>query len=193
MGAKLTPSQTVGPFFAYGLAAKQYGYPDNQIAGGVLVGEGTPGERIRIAGHVFDGEGAPIPDALVEIWQADAAGRYPGVGGSNAEFAGFGRQGTGADSACRFDFQTVKPGKVDGRQAPHITVIVFMRGLLTHVYTRLYFSDEAPANAVDPVLAAVPASRRHTLIASRDPLAVDALYLFDIRMQGKDETVYFDM
>src|SRR5579863_9138961 len=193
MGAKPTPSQTVGPFFAYGLTAKQYGYPDNQIAGRVLAGEETPGERIRITGHVFDGGGAPIPDALVEIWQADAVGRYPGAGGSNAEFTGFGRQGTGADPACRFTFLTIKPGKVDDRQAPHVTVIVFMRGLLTHVHTRLYFSDEGAANAVDPVLAAVPASRRHTLIAIRDPLAAEALYRFDIRMQGKDETVFFDI
>ncbi len=193
MRSRLTPSQTVGPFFAYGLAAKQYGYPDNQIADGVLLGEATPGDRIRITGRVFDGGGAPIPDALVEIWQADAAGRYPGTGGSNAEFTGFGRQGTGADPASRFTFLTVKPGKVDARQAPHITVIVFMRGLLTHVYTRLYFSDEASANALDPVLAAVPALRRHTLIAIRAPLAAEALYRFDIRMQGKDETVFFDI
>ena len=196
MMSKQTPSQTVGPFFAYGLTARQYAYPDHQIADGVLVGDETPGSRIRILGHVFDGAGAPIHDALVEIWQADAAGRYPGVSGpgrGNVDFSGFGRQGTGADPECRFTFLTVKPGKVDERQAPHITFIVFMRGLLTHVYTRLYFDDEAAANAVDPVLAAVPAARRHTLIALRDSLAADALYRFDIRMQGKDETVFFDV
>jgi protocatechuate 3,4-dioxygenase alpha subunit len=193
MGSKPTPSQTVGPFFAYGLTARQYGYSDNQIADGVLVGEATPGERITITGHVYDGAGAPIPDALVEIWQADASGRYPGRGTTNVDFSGFGRQGTGADAQSRFTFLTVKPGKVDGRQAPHVTFVVFMRGLLTQVYTRLYFDDEAAANAADPVLAVVPAARRHTLIAIRDPLAPEALYRFDIRMQGKDETVFFDI
>ena len=188
-----TPSQTVGPFFAYGLVARQYGYPDSQVADGELVRENTPGPRIRLSGRVLDGEGAPIPDALVEIWQADAAGRYPGHDSrDNSGFTGFGRQGTGSGPDCRFNFLTVKPGRLDGRQAPHINIILFMRGLLTQVHTRAYFSDEAAANAQDPVLASVPAARRHTLVAERDPRAQEALYRLDIRMQGRDETVFFD-
>jgi protocatechuate 3,4-dioxygenase, alpha subunit len=186
-----TPSQTVGPFFAYGLLARQYGYPDRQVADGDLVQENTPGPRIRLSGRVLDGDGAPISDALVEIWQADTDGRYPGASG-NSGFSGFGRQGTGSGPDCRFHFLTLKPGRLDARQAPHINIILFMRGLLTQVHTRAYFSDEALANAQDPVLAAVPAARRHTLIAERDPQAVGALYRLDIRMQGKDETVFFD-
>lgn len=183
--SKQTPSQTVGPYFAYGLAAQQYHYPNGQIADGTLAPEGA--QRIRIVGRVFDGQGALIPDALIEIWQADSAGRYGAEG-----FSGFGRQGTGTDPQGRFRFDTIKPGATSG-QAPFLTVVVFMRGLLTHVYTRLYFSDEAAANAADPTLATVPAERRRTLIAERDETAQGAIYRFDIHMQGEDETVFFDL
>lgn len=191
-----TPSQTVGPFFAYGLTAPQYGYPFSGIASDLLAGEDVPGERIRIVGNVFDGAGEAIPDAMIEIWQADAEGRYahPADGrGSNQAFRGFGRFGTGTDPERRFQFRTIKPGSVDGIQAPHINVIVFMRGMLTHAYTRLYFSDEGDSNAKDPALLTVPAARRETLIARREDSPTGVSYRFDIRMQGDRETVFFDL
>ena len=181
-----TPSQTVGPYFAYGLAAQQYHYPNGQVADGAIAAEGDS-RRIRILGRVIDGAGAPIPDALIEFWQADGEGRYGG-----REFRGFGRQGTGTDNEGRFIFDTIKPGSVSGA-APFITIVVFMRGLLTHVYTRLYFSDEEAANATDPVLASIPAERRRTLIAAREASANESRYRFDIHMQGADETVFFDL
>lgn len=191
-----TPSQTVGPYFAYGLAAKQYAYPFTSIATGDMADETVEGERIRLVGQVIDGEGKPISDAMVEIWQADAQGRYAHPAdrrGSNTGFVGFGRQGTGADPHNRFVFATIKPGSVDGRQAPHLNVILFMRGLLSHAYTRIYFSDEAEANARDPVLQSVPRERRATLIAERRDASPVALYRFDIHMQGESETVFFDV
>jgi protocatechuate 3,4-dioxygenase, alpha subunit len=191
-----TPSQTVGPFFAYALTPEQYGYDFKSIAGGSLIEGDVPGQRIRIKGRVLDGKGEAIPDAMIEIWQADEQGRYAHPAdprGSNVGFKGFGRLGTGTDPEARFIFDTIKPGSVDGEQAPHINVVVFMRGLLVHAFTRLYFSDEAAANARDPVLTSVPAERRHTLIAVRDDKAASATYRFDIRMQGPDETVFFDV
>jgi protocatechuate 3,4-dioxygenase alpha subunit len=191
---KQTPSQTVGPFFAYSLSAPQYGYEHTAIASGMVADDAVPGERIRIVGRILDGGGEPINDAMVEIWQADSEGRYSHPAdsrGSNQRFRGFGRFGTGTDPESRFIFDTVKPGSVDGVQAPHVNVILFMRGMLSHVYTRIYFSDEAEANARDPVLQSVLADRRHTLIAQRKEAA--ALYRFDIRMQGEEETVFFDV
>jgi protocatechuate 3,4-dioxygenase alpha subunit len=191
-----TPSQTVGPFFAYGLTPEQYGYPLASIAGADLAGSEADGERIRIEGRVLDGEGNPIPDAMIEIWQADGQGRYAhplDERGSNTGFKGFGRVGTGTDPECRFIFNTVKPGSVDGRQAPHVNVIVLARGLLLHAFTRIYFSDEVEANARDPVLALVPAERRSTLIAARETSPTGAVYRFDIHMQGEAETVFFDV
>ena len=191
-----TPSQTVGPFFAYALAPEQYGYDFASIAGGSLIEGDVPGQRIRIEGRVLDGEGEVVPDAMIEIWQADGEGRYAHPAdprGSNIAFKGFGRIGTGTDPESRFIFDTIKPGSVDGKQAPHINVIVFMRGLLLHAYTRIYFSDEAAANARDPVLASVPAERRKTLIAIKDETSTDVVYRLDIHMQGPDETVFFDV
>jgi protocatechuate 3,4-dioxygenase alpha subunit len=132
---------------------------------------------------------------MIEIWQADGHGRYAHPAdprGSNLGFNGFGRVGTGTDAESRFIFDTIKPGPVDGQQAPHINVIIFMRGLPAHAFTRLYFSDEAAANARDPVLATVPADRRQTLIATRDDSATPAVYHIDIHMQGPNETVFFD-
>jgi len=195
MNLRQTPSQTVGPYFAYALTAEQYGYPLTSIAGGTLVTGDVEGERIRIEGRVFDGEGKPVDDAMIEIWQADAKGRYAHPAdprGSNTAFKGFGRMGTGTDRENRFIFDTVKPGSVDGRQAPHINVIVTMRGLLVHAFTRIYFSDEATANARDPVLSSVPAERRATLIAERKETPTGIVYRFDIHMQGPNETVFFD-
>lgn len=195
MTLKQTPSQTVGPFFAYGLTGDQYGYDLKAIANGTMAGADIQGEHVRIEGIVYDGEGKPIPDAMIEIWQADAEGRYAHPGdprSSNASFKGFGRFGTGTDPDCRFIFDTIKPGSVDGRQAPHVNVIVMMRGLLSHAFTRIYFSDEAEANASDPLLASVPADRRQTLIAMRTGTPSGAVYRFDIHMQGVRETVFFD-
>jgi len=193
MSSGQTPSQTIGPFFAYGLTAREYGYPGAQIADGAVVDGQTPGTHIRIIGRVYDGTGALVPDALVELWQADAEGHHAGETRSNTGFQGFGRQGTGRDPENRFIFSTVKPGSVDGKQAPHINLVVFMRGLLSHVYTRLYFPDEQSANDRDPILAKVPAARRHTLIARAADLHGARTYTFDIRMQGPDETVFFDV
>jgi len=193
---KQTASQTVGPFFAYGLTPAQYGNPFRALAGSVLVDDETPGERIRIVGRVLDGAGDPVPDAMIEIWQADAVGRYAHPAdrrGSNLPFAGFGRCGTGADPEHRFAFKTIKPGAIGDGQAPHVNVILFMRGMLCHVYTRIYFDDEAEANARDPVLSSVDEARRHTLIAARQATPAGAVYRFDVRMQGPDETVFFDV
>jgi protocatechuate 3,4-dioxygenase alpha subunit len=192
MALRQTPSQTVGPFFSFGLAPEQYGYNFRSIAGSAVADDGTPGTRIRIVGRVFDGEGQPLNDALIEIWQADAEGRYAHPAdprSSNAAFKGFGRTGTGTDPESRFVFDTVMPGSVAG-QAPHINVIVLARGMLNHLYTRLYFEDQAEANARDPILQSVPAERRTTLLARRDGATT---YRFDIRLQGDAETVFFDV
>jgi protocatechuate 3,4-dioxygenase, alpha subunit len=193
---KQTPSQTVGPFFAFGLTAPQYDYAFDGIASSDLADPQTPGERIRIEGRVMDGGGELIRDAMIEIWQADSQGRYahPADGRpSNQSFRGFGRFGTGTDPVGGFAFNTIKPGSVDGIQAPHINVIVFMRGMLTHAYTRLYFSDDVAANARDPVLQGVPADRRSTLIAHRIDNRGAVVYRLDIHMQGDNETVFFDV
>ncbi len=189
-----TPSQTVGPYFAYGLSPEQYGYGQNltSLAGpDMRMGE-VEGQRIRVEGRVFDGLGHPIADALIELWQADASGRYAHPAdprGGNSTFKGFGRCGTGTDPRNRFWFDTIRPGAVDAVQAPHLNVIVTMRGMLLHAYTRVYFPGEA-ANATDPVLSVVPVERRHTLIAVARG---DGVYCFDIHMQGERETVFFDV
>ncbi|HZA67295.1 MAG TPA: protocatechuate 3,4-dioxygenase subunit alpha [Geminicoccaceae bacterium] len=196
MRLKQTPSQTVGPFFAYGLTPEQYGYPFRSLAGPILVDSDTPGERIRITGRVLDGEGNPVPDAMIEIWQANAEGRYAHPAdqrGSNVRFKGFGRCGTGTDPENRFAFETIKPGPIGDGQAPHVNVIVFMRGMLSHVYTRIYFADEGEANAHDRVLASIDEARRDTLIAAREMTPGGAVYRFDLHMQGPDETVFFDV
>ena len=189
-----TPSQTVGPFFAYGLTPELYGR--SRIADGRIAGPEVPGEHILVTGRVLDGEGQPVPDAMLELWQADSRGRFahPAAGGE-ADFYGFGRVGT--DDEGRYRFETVKPGPVpapDGRrQAPHLALIVTARGLLGHLFTRIYFADEEEANAADPVLARVPEARRRTLLAAREPLPGGALYRFDIHLQGENETVFFDL
>jgi protocatechuate 3,4-dioxygenase alpha subunit len=194
-----TPSQTVGPYFAYGLTPQQYGYAFRSIAGPSLAGPATEGERIRIEGRVIDGAGDAVNDAMIEIWQANAHGRYNHPDDARSdnlvdpEFSGFGRVGTGTDADNRFVFDTVKPGAVADGEAPYVNVVVFMRGLLSHAYTRLYFSDEASANATDPVLSSVPAERRGTLIATRQAGLGDVVYHFDIHMQGDAETVFFDI
>jgi len=178
-----TPSQTVGPFFGLGLP-----WPDGPYA----VAEDLPG-AFWLRGLVLDGAGEPVPDALIEIWQADPAGRFdhpddPRGPVATAGFRGFARCPTGTDG--RYAIRTVRPGPVPGPdgtlQAPHIDVSVLARGLLDRLVTRVYFPDEA-ANADDPVLATVDAVRRSTLIAKE----TDDGYAFDITMQGDHETVFF--
>lgn len=177
----ITPSQTIGPFFKHGL---------DWPGGENLFPASAPGRRIRITGIVTDAKGGPMPDALIEFWQADAGGRFgaqrPGASG------GFGRVAT--DGAGRYAVNTIFPGQVagaDGRgQAPHVLVVLFARGLLMQVVTRIYFEGEA-SNRDDPVLAACGA-RGATLIAMRDSADVDS-YRWDIAMQGPHETVFFEV
>jgi protocatechuate 3,4-dioxygenase alpha subunit len=190
-----TPSQTVGPYFAYGLTATQYGYDFDQPFDAVVALEGARGERIRLEGQVIDGDGNPVNDALVEISQPDGNGEYPQSVDDAREigFRAFGRAGTGTDAQNRFVFHTVKPGAEAPGEAPHINVIVMMRGMLLHAFTRVYFSDEAEANAKDAVLNSAPAERRNTLVAKRSESGGAVTYRFDIHMQGPSETVFFDV
>jgi len=189
---KQTPSQTVGPFFHLGLTRED---------AGDLTHAETEGARIRIEGRVLDGNGDPVPDAMLEIWQANTHGRYRHPDDDrddiplDAAFVGYGRIGTNAEGHYAFD--TIKPGRVPapdgGWQAPHINLVVFARGMLIHSNTRIYFSDE-PTNDDDPVLSHLVAEeRRPTLIAQRDDASVDpALYQFDVALQGERETVFFE-
>jgi protocatechuate 3,4-dioxygenase alpha subunit len=180
-----TPSQTVGPYFAIGLPF---------ATGPQAVVPGTPG-AIPIGGVVYDGAGEPVPDNLVETWQADPDGRFAdlhGHGGPSrlAGFRGFARSGY-EDGDGHWEILTVKPGVVPDptgvMQAPHIAVSVFARGMLHRCVTRIYFADEPEANASDPVLRSVPEQRRETLLAQ----PAEAGYRFDIRLQGPAETVFF--
>ncbi len=189
--SKQTPSQTVGPFYAIGLTRQ----PMN-----VMATESTQGERIRIEGQVFDGDGVAIPDVMVEIWQANAYGRYNHPDDKQEKpldqtFTGWGRSGT--DEKCFYSFETIKPGPVPGHgdsvQAPHINVVIFARGMLVHAYTRMYFADE-PANGSDAGLNSIKnRQRRQTLIAWPAMETGKTVYGFDIRLQGENETVFFDM
>jgi len=173
-----TPSQTVGPFFAYGLTGARYGL--SQIISNALFPRAAPGEHIRIFGRVTDGAGEGIPDAMLEAWQADAEGHY------SQGTTGFGRVET--DPEGRFALTTIRPGSIGAPNAPHIGLIVFMRGLLTHTYTRIYFPEDAAQHATDPLLSVVAKERVATLIAVRE---ADG-YRFDIRMQGEGETVFLE-
>jgi protocatechuate 3,4-dioxygenase, alpha subunit len=193
----ITPSQTVGPYFKYGLTPNG-AYAWNDAFTNNLVTADVSGERIRVEGKVYDGDGALVPDCMLEIWQADAQGRFSDPQDAralpNTTFKGFGRCGTDASGGYFFD--TIKPGAVpdpDGKpQAPHLVLAVFARGMLLHLYTRIYFDGEA-VNANDPVLALVPADRRATLIATRKAGAGNAVYTLDIHLQGDNETVFFDV
>ncbi len=186
-----TPSQTIGPFFAYALTPEPYGYPG--IAGSRILPPDAAEAPIVVEGRVLDGAGEPVADALVEIWQADPAGRYGRVRGEG--FFGFGRCGT--DLEGRFRFETVKPGRVAGPggrlMAPHLLVCLTARGLLNHLFTRIYFGDEEEANREDPILQLVPEERRDTLIAVREREQPVPVYRFDVRLQGERETVFFDL
>jgi protocatechuate 3,4-dioxygenase alpha subunit len=188
----ITPSQTVGPYFAYVLTPKAYGYPE--LVTNEMATTATAGERIRIEGYVMDGDGEPIIDALIELWQADGEGRFASEAGrgSNAAFTGFGR--SDVDSNGFFFFETVKPGPVPapggGVQAPHIDVGIFARGLLRRLLTRIYFADTQIEG--DPILALVPPDRRGTLVAEAKERGGKKVYRFDIRLQGEGETVFFE-
>jgi protocatechuate 3,4-dioxygenase alpha subunit len=183
-----TPSQTVGPYFAIGLP-----WPEGPHA----VTPDTPG-TITIAGRVYDGAGVPVPDFLLETWQADPEGRFNdlhGHGGPSQTpgFRGFARYGVETGDGS-FEILTVKPGRVTGPHeslmAPHLAVTLMARGMLNRVVTRIYFGDEPEANASDPILAFVPARRRDTLIAEADG---NGGYHLDIRLQGPGETVFFSV
>lgn len=207
-----TPSQTVGPFFHYGLpwkgGADLFGQSDMGARPDLFAEEhwvlnlssptGTPvGTEIAIAGRVLDAEGAPVVDAMVEIWQANAAGRYHAPDDRRAEvpidphFIGFGRASTDAEGVYRF--RTILPGRVPGpgstQQAPHIAISLLGRGIIKRLATRLYFAG-APGNDDDPVLACVPPERRATLIAQQRD---DNLWWLDLRLAGAGETVFFDL
>jgi protocatechuate 3,4-dioxygenase alpha subunit len=182
MALQLTPSQTVGPYYSIGMTWED---------GPFVVPEGEPG-AFWLRGRVFDGEGEPVPDALVETWQADPEGRYnhpDDPRGAADGFRGFARAPTAKDGS--FAIHTVKPGPVPGPggtlQAPHLAMSVFARGLLNRVVTRVYFADEAQANAADPVLKDLPEERRATLLAA----AAGDGYRFDVHLQGARETVFF--
>lgn len=184
---KQTPSQTVGPFFHYDLPFK---------GGEELVSGKTKGERIRVEGRVFDGDGKPLNDALIEIWQANSEGRYDHPEDNqekslDPEFHGWGRCPTDKDG--KYFFNTVLPGPVPGPgntlQAPHINVVVLARGMLRHLTTRIYFEGDK-LNTDDPILSRVPDARRATLIAKKQN-GKSTVYNFDIVLQGDNETVFF--
>lgn len=188
MSLHTTSSQTVGPFFSIGLTP---------LVTSIVAGPDVPGEHVIIRGCVLDGDGTPVPDVMLETWQADAAGHYSQ--GDNTQqassasgFSGFGRVPT--DEQGQFTLSTIKPGRVpgpgDSLQAPHLVVLVFMRGLLKHLVTRMYFPGE-PGNDEDPILHLVPPERRVTLMARRSEEDASVL-LWDVIVQGADETVFFD-
>jgi len=186
-----SPSQTVGPFFHFCLTTDK-----NCV--GRIAGPEVKGERVRLTVRVLDGDGVGPNDAMIEIWQADADGKYnhPDDTQSKAvdpSFLGFGRLNTAEDGSC--EFETIKPGRVPGPgnvlQAPHLNLAVFARGMIKQLYTRVYFAGD-PMNPEDPVLALVPAVRRETLMAHPDTTRPGG-WRFDLRLQGDDETVFFDV
>ena len=198
-----TASQTAGPYVHIGLAPKAAGFDIFQSNfSNVLAGPRTKGERIRIEGHVIDGSGTPLRDVLLEIWQANAAGKYnhPADRQNKAidnTFRGWGRACSDFESGI-YTFETVKPGPVAGRNkrpmAPHVNFWIVARGINIGLSTRMYFSDETVANAKDPVLNLIEwAHRRDTLIARRERKKSQVIYRFDINLQGPQETVFFDI
>ncbi len=200
---KETGSQTAGPYVHIGLIPHQAGFDIFQNNfGNVVAGASTRGEHIVVEGRVFDGTGTPVRDALIEIWQANADGRYNHPADRqnkplDRDFRGWGR--TGADFKTGiYTFETIKPGAVAGRHtrmmAPHINVWIVSRGINIGLHTRMYFSDEAEANAADPVLNLIEQEeRRETLIAKRTTRDGKIVYVFDIVLQGDNETVFLDV
>lgn len=198
---KETPSQTAGPYVHIGLAPGAAGFDIyDQELGWDIAGPNAAGERIRIEGTVFDGTNSPVKDVMIEAWQANAAGHYahPEDPGTVEDgFRGWGRVITDFDTGV-WSFETIKPGPVPGRNgtlmAPHINLWIVARGINTGLNTRLYFDDEATANARDPVITLIEwENRRQTLIATRTMQGTTPLYRFDIRLQGDGETVFFDI
>ncbi len=202
---KETPSQTAGPYVHIGLIPHQAGFDIfERPFGNVLAGPDTPGERIRIEGRVLDGLGAPCRDILLEAWQANAAGRYNHPADQQADkpldvgFRGWGRAGTDFTTGL-YGFETIKPGAVVGRSghrpmAPHVNLWLVSRGINIGLSTRMYFADEAELNEHDPVLRMIdPPVRVETLLARREERDGGAVYVFDIRLQGDRETVFFDI
>jgi protocatechuate 3,4-dioxygenase, alpha subunit len=202
---KETASQTSGPYVHIGLISNQAGFDIfEKNFSNVLVHPGTAGERICVEGRVFDGAEDPLRDVLIEIWQANAAGRYNHPADRqegkpiDPNFRGWGRAGSDFETGL-YAFETIKPGSVMGRKghrmmAPHINLWIVARGINIGLQTRLYFSDEARANAADPVLNLIEQrSRRETLIASRKKRGKAIIYVFDIHLQGDRETVFFDV
>jgi protocatechuate 3,4-dioxygenase, alpha subunit len=189
MGVALTPSQTVGPFFQIELTTDEH-------CVSCISGPQATGERVWITFRVLDGAGAPVDDAMLEIWQADSRGKYnhpddPQSGSPDPGWIGFGRLASAKDGRC--ELETIKPGTVRHNitQAPHLTIAVFARGMLKQLYTRVYFAGEV-GNDADPVLSLVPADRRDTLVAKPDP-GRPRHWHFDVRLQGEQETVFFDV
>jgi len=182
-----TASETVGPFFHFGLST------DDAL--GSVADRTVEGEFITLTVRIVDGDAQPVPDALVEIWQVDARGNAAAASSSapTPAFRGFGRLATREDGTC--EFETIRPGRVSdgegGLQASHINVCLFARGLLRQLHTRIYFNGDS-AIEHDAVLARVPAARRHTLLATPDPQQ-PGRWVFDMRLQGGDETVFFDV
>jgi protocatechuate 3,4-dioxygenase, alpha subunit len=184
-----TASQTVGPFFGIELTTDEHCVK-------CVAGPQAQGKRIWIRFRVLDGDGVPVNDAMLEIWQADANGKYNHPDDVQPKkldpgWMGFGRIATGEDGSCMLE--TIRPGRVaqGSPQAPHLTIAVFARGMLKPLYTRVYFAEDA-ANDEDPILLLVPAERRETLLARPDP-ARPGYWSFDIRLQGDQETVFFDV
>jgi protocatechuate 3,4-dioxygenase alpha subunit len=200
---KESPSQTAGPYVHIGIAPKQAGFDifENDFTN-VLAGTGTKGQRIRIEGIVYDGSDTPVRDVMLEIWQANGAGKYNHPSDLQKKaidptFRGWGRACSDFDTGL-WSFETVKPGAVEGRKrrmmAPHVNLWVVARGINIGLNTRMYFDDEAAANEADPVLNLIEQeSRRRTLIAMRSEVEGGVVYRFDIHLQGPDETVFFDV
>ncbi|MDH3218930.1 MAG: protocatechuate 3,4-dioxygenase subunit alpha [Gammaproteobacteria bacterium] len=195
-----SPSQTAGPYVHIGCTPNFAGIEGvyAEDPGSRMVNEHTLGERITLRGTVYDGEGSPLKDAVLEIWQADAAGLYPSPqdtrGAADPNFGGWGRCAADLESG-EFAFATIRPGRVpypDGRlQAPHVTVWIVARGINVGLHTRLYFADLPEANSEDPILMRVePRDRVDTLLAKRER---DGVFRFDIHLQGERETVFLDM
>ncbi|WP_163649254.1 protocatechuate 3,4-dioxygenase subunit alpha [Modicisalibacter sp. 'Wilcox'] len=194
-----TPSQTAGPYVHIGLALDVAGLPlrDEEIWNRLAAPE-AEGEVIELVGTVIDGNGDPVRDAFIEAWQADANGNFQPDFDLRKPFNSFGRSATTADGDSEWSFTTVKPGRVPAANgkpmAPHVCLAVFARGINIHLNTRLYFDDEAEANAACPVLNAVESpARRETLIARREEADGKVRYRLDIRLQGEGETVFFDI
>lgn len=191
---KETASQTAGPYVHIGLAPGDAGFDIyREELGRDIAGPNAQGRKITVTGSVYDGSGAPVKDVLIEVWQANSAGIYPGTGAVEEGFRGWGRVIPDFDTGA-FSFQTVKPGAVAGREgapmAPHLNLWLVSRGINIGLNTRMYFGDEDSANAADPVLAMIEQPHRRATLIAR---AEGATYHFDIRLQGEGETVFLDV